>query len=91
MHLAPLFIEKVFDMDNGCLTLLIFAIGGWWIHNVLAATKPPSPVLKEPIDGATLERCGSCQGVLGVAAKNSVTFRVTEKNVCPHCGKKIKR
>lgn len=78
-------------MDNGLLTLLILTTGIWVIRKVWAATEPAQAVIKETVESATLERCPSCNGVVGTLLKDSVAWRISQKNVCPHCGKKIKR
>jgi hypothetical protein len=48
-------------------------------------------VIKEPIDGATLEKCPHCDGVVGASLKDSVIWRISKKDVCPHCNHRIKR
>ncbi len=62
-----------------CLLLLLFRESG-----VL-------PVIKEPIDGATLEKCPHCNSIVGASLKDSVTWRISKKDACPHCDHRIKR
>jgi hypothetical protein len=49
------------------------------------------PVIRDSINGATVEKCPHCNGVVGVSLKESVTWRISQKDVCPHCNRKIKR
>jgi hypothetical protein len=78
-------------MDKGCIAMLIITLVAWWLLSRLTAPVTARPVIKESIDGATLERCWNCRGVVGAALKESITWRVSHKDRCPHCGKKIKR
>ena len=78
-------------MDNATIVLLILGgIAALLINHLTSGPIIPS-IIKESKDGATIEKCPHCKAVIGTAAKESVTWRISKKDTCPHCNKKIKR
>jgi hypothetical protein len=53
---------------------------------------PVAPqVTQEQVDGATVEKCPRCESIIGVSLKESVTWRISKQDKCPHCNSRIKR
>lgn len=78
-------------MDTASTVLLV--LGGITALLIYYWTSKPiaHPTIKESKDGATVEKCPYCSGVVGTSVKDSVSWRIAQKDTCPHCGKKIKR
>lgn len=75
-------------------TIVILTVGGVIVVCLLCLLfreHGAQPVIKEPISDATVEKCPHCDGVVGVSLKESVTWRISKKDVCPHCNRRIKR
>ena len=81
-------------MDTTTVVLLILgAIAAYLVSN-WSPGSGESPVDRETRE-ATVEKCPHCKSLVGISARDSATWRMSKKahgkDVCPHCGKRIKR
>jgi hypothetical protein len=76
-------------MDANTILLVLGAIAAFIIHRW---TSSPSArqVNREPAGEATLEKCPYCNAIVGITSKGA-TLRLSKKDSCPHCSKKIRR
>ena len=78
-------------MDDATVVVLVAGVILFLIAHRLTAGPSASPTTKESKDGATIEKCPRCHGIVGVSVKGTVSMRLSNKDKCPHCGQKIKR